>query len=149
MGHDAVTPAEIDELAARNACIAEFPTTIEAATHATLLGIATIAGAPNILLGGSHSGNVSAEELAREGALSILASDYLPSSLLAAAFEIARLGHASRPEAIGMITANPAAAVGLDDRGTLEAGRRADLVLCADTHSRPRVIRTFTALENP
>ena len=62
MGHDAVTPAEIDELAARNASIAEFPTTIEAAGHATQLGIAAVGGAPNILLGGSHSGNVAAEE---------------------------------------------------------------------------------------
>ncbi|WP_248760367.1 alpha-D-ribose 1-methylphosphonate 5-triphosphate diphosphatase [Pseudarthrobacter sp. SSS035] len=149
MGHDAVTPAEIDELAARNASIAEFPTTIEAALHAKQLGIDTVAGAPNVLLGGSHSGNVSALDLARAGCLNILASDYLPSSLLAAAFEIARLGHASLPAAIRMISANPAAAVGLDDRGVLEAGRRADLVVCTDAHSGPRVVRTFTALENP
>jgi alpha-D-ribose 1-methylphosphonate 5-triphosphate diphosphatase len=126
MGHDAVTPAEIDELVARNASIAEFPTTIEAALHAKQLGIDTVAGAPNVLLGGSHSGNVSALDLAHAGCLNILASDYLPSSLLAAAFEIARLGHASLPATIGMICSNPAA-VGLDDRGVLEAGRRADL----------------------
>lgn len=102
-----------------------------------------------MLLGGSHSGNLSALDLARAGCLDILASEYLPSSLLAAAFEIARLGHASLPAAVGMISANPAAAVGLDDRGVLAAGRRADVVLCSDKHSRPRVVRTFTALENP
>lgn len=149
MGHDAVTPAEIDDLAARHASIAEFPTTLDAARHAAARSIYTVAGAPNVLLGGSHSGNVSALDLAGEGVLDILASDYLPSSLLPAAFEIARLGYSSLPAAIGMISANPAAAVGLTDRGSLEAGRRADLVLCADAHLRPRVVRTFTALEQP
>ncbi|WP_026820391.1 hypothetical protein [Arthrobacter castelli] len=82
----------IDELAGRDASIAEFPTTLEAARHASARGIATVSGAPNVLLGGSHSGNVYALELAREGVLNILASDYLPSSMLAAAFEIAPPG---------------------------------------------------------
>lgn len=145
MGHDPVTPQEIDELIERNAEIAEFPTTLEAAEHAHAKGIATVAGAPNVLLGGSHSGNVSALELAQAGVLDILASDYLPSSLLSSAFELARLGHATLPSAIAMITANPAAAAGLHDRGTLKAGYRADLVLCSDEHDRPRAIRTLTA----
>ncbi|GAB3537625.1 alpha-D-ribose 1-methylphosphonate 5-triphosphate diphosphatase [Arthrobacter tecti] len=146
MAHDAVTPAEIDELISRNATIAEFPTTLEAARYAVDRGIATVAGAPNVLLGGSHSGNVSALELARAGALTVLASDYLPSTLLAGAFEVASLGHATLPEAVAMVSANPAAAVGLSDRGSLEAGQRADLVLCSDAGARPRVLRTFTAL---
>ncbi|WP_081709929.1 alpha-D-ribose 1-methylphosphonate 5-triphosphate diphosphatase [Arthrobacter sp. 35W] len=148
MGHDPTSPAEIDELLARHATIAEFPTTLEAARHATERGVATVAGAPNILLGGSHSGNVSAMEMARHGALNVLASDYLPSSLLAAAFDLARLGHATLPEAIAMISANPAAAVGLHDRGRLAPGLRADLLLCSDAHAHPRVVRTLTA-NNP
>ena len=145
MGHDPTSPAEIDDLMARHATIAEFPTTLKAAVHATGRGIATVAGAPNVLLGGSHSGNVSAVELAEHRALTVLASDYLPSSLLSAAFELARLGHATLPEAIRMITANPAAAVGLHDRGQLLPGLRADLLLCSDAHTHPRATRTFTA----
>lgn len=145
MGHNPVTPREIDELIDRNAAIAEFPTPLEAARHANRRGIATVAGAPNVLLGGSHSGNVSALELAQAGVLDILASDYLPSSLLSAAFELARLGHATLPEAIAMITVNPAVAAGLDDRGVLAAGYRADMVLCSDKHARPRVIQTLAA----
>ena len=77
--------------------------------------------------------------------LDILASDYLPSSLLSAAFELARLGHATLPAAIAMITVNPAVAAGLDDRGILAAGYRADMVLCSDKHARPRVIQTLAA----
>ena len=145
MGHDPVTPGEIDELVQRHAGIAEFPTTLEAARHASIKGVFTVAGAPNVLLGGSHSGNVSALELAKAGVLDILASDYLPSSLLTAAFELAWLGHATLPEAIAMITVNPAGAAGLDDRGILGAGYRADLVLCSVVRDRPRVIQTLTA----
>lgn len=145
MGHDPVTPAEIDELVQRRAGIAEFPTTLEAARHAVRRGVATVAGAPNVLLGGSHSGNVSALDLAKAGVLDILASDYLPSSLLPAAFELARLGHATLPVALAMVTANPAAAAGLDDRGILRAGYRADLVLCSILRDRPRVMRTLAA----
>ncbi|ASN37877.1 alpha-D-ribose 1-methylphosphonate 5-triphosphate diphosphatase [Arthrobacter sp. 7749] len=145
MGHDPVTPQEIDELIARHAVIAEFPTTLEAAQRAHLKGVSTVAGAPNVLLGGSHSGNVSALELAQAKVLNILASDYLPSSLLSAAFELARLGYATLSEAINMITKNPAVAAGLNDRGILAPGYRADLVLCSDTLSRPRVLQTLTA----
>ncbi|PRB43417.1 alpha-D-ribose 1-methylphosphonate 5-triphosphate diphosphatase [Arthrobacter sp. MYb23] len=145
MGHDPTSPDEIDDLIARHATIAEFPTTVLAARHAAARGVANVAGAPNILLGGSHSGNVSAAELAQHGVLHILASDYLPSSLLPAAFELARLGHATLSAAIGMITAAPAAATGLHDRGQLVPGLRADLLLCSDSSEYPRVTRTFTA----
>ncbi len=86
-------------------------------------------GAPNIIRGGSHSGNVAAIELARAGTLDVLSSDYVPASLLHAAFELPRLvAGLSLPAAIATVTANPAAAVGLDDRGVIEDGRRADLV---------------------
>ncbi|HAY42475.1 MAG TPA: hypothetical protein DCY59_02515 [Micrococcaceae bacterium] len=147
MGHDPVTPQEIDELISRHATVAEFPTALEAARHAANRGIATVAGAPNVLLGKSHSGNVSALELAEAGVLSILASDYLPSSLLMAAFEVARLGHATLGEAINMITVNPARAAGLTDRGVLAEGYRADLVLCAEVNARPRVLRTLSSAD--
>lgn len=147
MGHDPVTADEIEALVRHNAVIAEFPTTLEAARRAHALGIPSVAGAPNILLGKSHSGNVSALDLAKEGVLSILASDYLPSSMLSAAFEVARRGYTSLLGAINLITAAPASAAGLTDRGVITPGFRADLVLCAEVGVRPRVVRTLTAAE--
>lgn len=145
MGHDPVTSAEIDQLVQRHATIAEFPTTLEAARHARLHGIDTVAGAPNVLLGKSHSGNVAAIDLARAGVLSILASDYLPSSMLVAAFELADVGLLSLYEAVRLISENPAKAAGLLDRGVVSEGYRADLVLCRVVNGRPRVERALVA----
>jgi alpha-D-ribose 1-methylphosphonate 5-triphosphate diphosphatase len=86
-------------------------------------------GAPNLIRGGSHSGNVAAETLAREGLLDILSSDYVPASLLMAAFDLPRRVPAiTLPQALRTVTKNPAAATGLSDRGEIAAGKRADLV---------------------
>ena len=84
-------------------------------------------GAPNLIRGGSHSGNVSAADLARAGHLDILSSDYVPSGLLAGALILARLWD-DLPRALATVTANPARAAGLADRGRLEPGLRADLI---------------------
>ena len=109
--------------------IAEFPTTVEAAARLAPAGIAVMMGAPNVVRGGSHSGNVAAEELAREGVLDILSSDYVPASLLMAAFELARrIEGYGLPAAIRTVTLHPARATGLTDRGAIAAGLRADLV---------------------
>jgi alpha-D-ribose 1-methylphosphonate 5-triphosphate diphosphatase len=129
LGHDPTNAAEIDELVARGAAIAEFPTTLEAAAAARERGLWVVAGAPNVLRGGSHSGNVSGTELAARGLLTALASDYLPSGLVAAAFLLAARGVVSLPTAVALITAGAADAAGLDDRGRLAPGTRADLVL--------------------
>jgi alpha-D-ribose 1-methylphosphonate 5-triphosphate diphosphatase len=129
LGHDPASAAEIDELVARGAAIAEFPTTLEAAAAARERGLWVVAGAPNVLRGGSHSGNVSGTELAARGLLTALASDYLPSGLVAAAFLLAARGVVSLPTAVALVTAGAADAAGLDDRGRLAAGTRADLVL--------------------
>jgi alpha-D-ribose 1-methylphosphonate 5-triphosphate diphosphatase len=86
-------------------------------------------GAPNALRGGSHSGNASARELVARGLVTALASDYLPSGLLAAPFLLAADGVTTLPAAVGLVTAGPAEAVGLPDRGSLAPGARADLVL--------------------
>jgi alpha-D-ribose 1-methylphosphonate 5-triphosphate diphosphatase len=109
--------------------LTEFPTTLEAARAAGELGLAVLAGAPNLIRGGSHSGNVAAATLAEAGHLDILSSDYIPSSLLQAAFRLCdgELG-LSLPEAIAKVTAVPADAVGLNDRGIVAEGYRADLV---------------------
>ena len=125
--HDDTTVADVEQSHAEGVTVSEFPTTIEAARHARRLGMKTVMGAPNIVLGGSHSGNVGAATLATEGLLDILASDYVPTSLLQAAFLLAERGTAL-PEAVAMVTANPAEAVGLKDRGRIEPGLRADLL---------------------
>ena len=88
--HDDATPEHVEESLGDGAAIAEFPTTAEAAAASHRAGIAVLMGAPNVVRGGSHSGNVAAETLAREGVLDILSSDYVPASLLMGAFDLAR-----------------------------------------------------------
>lgn len=129
LGHDPVSAAEVDALVARGGEVAEFPTTVEAAQAARDRGLPVVAGAPNVLRGGSHSGNVSAAELAARGLATALASDYLPSALLTAAFLLAGQGALALPGAVGLVTSGPAAVAGLTDRGRLDEGQLADLVL--------------------
>ncbi len=124
--HDDRTEAEITENAADGIRVSEFPVTLEAAKAAKAAGMQVVAGAPNIVRGGSHSGNVSAASLLREGAVDALASDYVPPSLIEAAFLCAKT--ISLPAAISLITDRPARIVGLGDRGRLESGQRADVV---------------------
>jgi alpha-D-ribose 1-methylphosphonate 5-triphosphate diphosphatase len=85
-------------------------------------------GAPNVVRGGSHSGNVAVVDLAREGLLDILSSDYMPASLLHAAFILPELAGVPLAEALRTVTLAPARAVGLEDRGELAPGKRADAV---------------------
>ena len=107
--------------------LAEFPTTREAAAACRDSGIAVMMGAPNLIRGGSHSGNVAAAELAGAGLLDILSSDYVPAALLMGAVQLGReWGDMAR--GIATVTRNPAAAVGLSDRGELAPGRRADVI---------------------
>lgn len=129
VGHDPDSPESIVALRERGGSVAEFPTTVPAARTARDLGFPIVMGAPNVLRGESHSGNVSARELIGLGLVTALASDYLPSGMLAAAFSLADAGLVSLPAAISLVTAGPAAAAGLDDRGRLEPGLRADLAL--------------------
>ena len=126
--HDDTTPAHIDEAVADGITIAEFPTTREAAAQARRRGLAVVMGAPNVVQGGSHSGNVSALDLAREGLLDVLSSDCVPASLLHAAFMCAGALAIALPASIRMVTANVAGMLSLDDRGEIVAGKRADLV---------------------
>jgi len=126
--HDDRTEAEIAENAADGIRISEFPVTMEAASAAKARGMEVIAGAPNIVRGGSHSGNVNASDLLAAGAVDAFASDYVPPSLVEAAFQCAREGRSSLTEAVRMIAENPARMAGLPDRGRLEPGQRADLV---------------------
>ncbi|MGE0698441.1 MAG: alpha-D-ribose 1-methylphosphonate 5-triphosphate diphosphatase [Vicinamibacterales bacterium] len=127
--HDDTLLEHVEESIEAGVSLAEFPTTMEAAAASHAAGIAVMMGAPNVVRGGSHSGNVSAEELARAGTLDILSSDYVPASLIQAAFELPqRVPSISLPDAIATVTATPAWSVGLDDRGSISPGLRADLV---------------------
>jgi alpha-D-ribose 1-methylphosphonate 5-triphosphate diphosphatase len=138
--HDDATCEHIAEAAAEGVIIAEFPTTLEAARSARQCGIHVLMGAPNLVLGGSHSGNVSTLAMARHRLLNTLSSDYVPASLLVGAFVLHRKAGYSLPEAIATVSAEPAATVGLDDRGEIAAGKRADLVRVREgAHSVPLI----------
>lgn len=126
--HDDATEEQVGESIADGVAIAEFPTTMAAAKASHAAGLAVLMGAPNVVRGGSHSGNIAAADLAREGCLDVLSSDYVPGALLLAAFMLPEVAGIDLPAAIGMVSARPAKAAGLDDRGTIEAGKRADLV---------------------
>lgn len=125
--HDDTTAEQVATSAGYGIRLAEFPTTIEAARACHDHGIRVIMGAPNLIRGGSHSGNVSAAELARDGCLDIVSSDYIPAALLMAAMRLAEIWD-DLPRAFATVTANPAQAAGLVDRGALCVGLRADLI---------------------
>lgn len=132
--HDDDTVAKLDIVQALGSTISEFPITLEVALEARRRGLNTVAGAPNVLLGGSHSGNLSAAEAIVAGAVDVLCSDYYPASLLHAAFRLHRQYGLPLVAAFRLITLNPAQAVGLADRlGSVEVGKSADVL----------VVRTF------
>jgi alpha-D-ribose 1-methylphosphonate 5-triphosphate diphosphatase len=126
--HDDGTLAHIEEALELGMTIAEFPTTVEATTAANRFGMAVVMGAPNVVRGGSHSGNISAREVAAAGLLDILSSDYAPVSLLHAAFLLHDAIEMPLAEAVAKVSLNPAQSLGLGDRGEIAPAKRADLV---------------------
>ncbi len=126
--HDDTTEAHVAEAIADGIAISEFPTTMLAAEAAKAAGMTTVMGAPNVVRGGSHSGNVSALELASAGLLDALSSDYAPISLVHAVFALEAKAGLTLPQAMATVSANPAAMLGLTDRGAIAVGLRADLV---------------------
>lgn len=138
--HDDATLAHVEEAEADGVAIAEFPTTLEAAAAAHDAGLAVLMGAPNVVRGRSHSGNVSATDLVAAGLLDILSSDYVPFALLQAAFVLpSRVAGLDLPRALATVTRNPARAAGFDDRGEIAPGKRADLVRVAAHGPLPAV----------
>jgi alpha-D-ribose 1-methylphosphonate 5-triphosphate diphosphatase len=126
--HDDTTAAHVQQAHAEGASMSEFPTTVTAASEARKHGLRTVMGGPNVVRGGSHSGNVAAVDLARLGLLDILSSDYVPGSLLSAVMSLVQQEVMTWPQAVATVTSTPALATGLLDRGALEVGLRADLI---------------------
>lgn len=137
--HDDTDVEHVTRSASQGVGLAEFPTTLKAAEACRDAGIQIIMGAPNLIRGGSHSGNVSAGLLAEAGLLDVVSSDYVPSLLLSSAFRLANIW-GDLPRAIRTVSTNPATATGLADRGQLAGGCLADLVRVSMLNDTP-VIR--------
>ena len=131
--HDDTTMKHVATSAKNGVGFAEFPTTVEAAEACRAHGIAVMMGAPNLIRGGSHSGNVAAEKLAHSDLLDIVSSDYVPSALLLSAFRLAEIWN-DLPRAIATVSRNPAMAARLTDRGAIETGLRGDVLRVQNTN---------------
>ena len=146
--HDDATVEHVREAEADGVAVAEFPTTLASARAAHAAGQAVLMGGPNIVRGGSHSGNVNALELAEAGTLDVLSGDYVPAALGHAMLLLPRVcEEISLPQAVAMATRNPARAIGLQDRGEIAAGQRADLIRVHDRNGMPGVRAVWCAGE--
>ena len=127
--HDDTVAEHVTEAIEDKVAIAEFPTTGDAAAALHAAGIKVLMGAPNLVRGGSHSGNVATADLAAKGVLDIMSSDYVPSALMLAALRLPQVvPQFDLAAAIRTVSRTPAHAVGLTDRGEIAVGKRADLV---------------------
>lgn len=143
--HDDTTEEHVAEAAQLGVTISEFPTTLEAAAAARRAGMATVAGAPNVVRGGSHSGNVAAIELADAGLLDALSSDYVPVALLHSIFVLHQQMGGDLADLFARVTRNPARMVGLTDRGEIVPGQRADLIRVKQQSEAPVVRSVWRA----
>jgi len=144
--HDDDTKEKIDVIKQLNTSISEFPITLEVAQYAKSSGLYTLVGAPNILLGASSTGNLSAIEAIQHHAADIICSDYFPPALLHAVFKLYRLGY-PLTQIVNMLTLNPAKALRIDDStGSIEVGKIADLIIVDMEHSNlPRIQDVFVS----
>ncbi|MEM8593070.1 MAG: alpha-D-ribose 1-methylphosphonate 5-triphosphate diphosphatase [Pseudomonadota bacterium] len=136
--HDDTTLEHVATSVANGVTFAEFPTTLEAAQSCRDAGIAIMMGAPNLVRSTSHSGNVSARDLASSGLIDALSSDYVPSALLLATMQLAEIW-GDIPRAVACVTAAPARLAKLNDRGRLAEGLRADLIRVSMRGGLPRI----------
>ncbi len=146
--HDDDTPDKVDVMHSLGATVAEFPITIEAAQRARDLGLWITVGAPNIVRGGSTSGNSDAAELVSLGLADIICADYHSPSLMLSIFRLVEMGLCTLPQAVKMVTTNPAAAFGMTDRGSVQVGLSADLALVELVEGRP-VVQAVTYRGRP
>jgi alpha-D-ribose 1-methylphosphonate 5-triphosphate diphosphatase len=146
LSHDDATPAMRKTFRAQGVTIAEFPVNEETAREAAASGDFIVFGAPNVVRGGSHTGWTKASDMIAKGLCSILASDYYYPAQLLAAFRLVADGILALPAAWDLISSAPARAAGLSDRGVLNPGRRADLILVDDRNRlRPRIVAVIAA----
>ena len=141
--HDDDSPERIASMQVLGIHLSEFPINLETAQAAKKAGLQTIFGAPNLLRGQSQSGSMKAIDAIKHQVGDILCADYSPASLLAAAFRIPELLGWSLPDAIALVTHNPAQAVNLSDRGEIATGKRADLIVVQCPHGFPQVTTTW------
>ena len=141
LSHDDMSPEQRRWFRELNCRVAEFPTTVETAQDATAAGDDIVMGAPNVVRGGSHIGWIGAADMIARGCCTILASDYYYPAPLLAAFRLAADGVAPLEQAWSYVSARPAKAAGLTDRGALAAGKRADVIAVdASDARRPKVV---------
>ncbi|MEL6208925.1 MAG: alpha-D-ribose 1-methylphosphonate 5-triphosphate diphosphatase [Pseudomonadota bacterium] len=146
LAHDERSPAERERFRALGAVTSEFPLTRETAQAARAAGEHTILGAPNVVRGGSHIRALDAAPAVGEGLCTVLASDYYYPAPLLAAFRLVREGVVGLPQAWALVSTNPAAVAGLDDRGSLAPGKRADVVVIDDGDPMlPMAVATLVA----
>lgn len=143
--HDDDSPERITTVKAIGTTISEFPINKETAQAARSEGLYTIFGAPNVLRGQSQSGSMRAIEAITAGVADCLCGDYSPASMLPAALRAAELGNISLPEAVRLVTLNPALAAGLSDRGEIRPGLRADLISVREIIDMPQATQVWVA----
>lgn len=143
--HDDTTAEHVMEGVAEGIKICEFPTSLDAAKTARAHGLGIIMGAPNVIRGGSHSGNVSAAALARADLLDVLSSDYVPASMLHGAFMLHQKEGLDFSKTINMVSRNPARMIGFDDRGEIASGLRADFLRVRVIDDIPIVMQVWKA----
>lgn len=143
--HDDDSPDKVNALADLGAVVSEFPTHLVAAQAARARGMATLFGAPNILRGRSQSGNMRALDAVLEGVADCLCGDYSPAALLPSVLKLPELAGIGLPQALALVTRNPARAAGLHDRGEIAVGKRADLVAVRQLGGLPQAERVWVA----
>lgn len=143
--HDDDTPQKVESVHALGVNISEFPINLESAKAAKRLGMATIFGAPNILRGKSQSGSMKALEAVQVGVADCLCADYAPAALIVAVFRLPQLAGIALHEAVRLVSANPADAAGLADRGRIAVGRRADIAAVVEINGLAQAASVWTA----
>ncbi|MEM9132942.1 MAG: alpha-D-ribose 1-methylphosphonate 5-triphosphate diphosphatase [Actinomycetota bacterium] len=149
LAHDVDTAEDVTMALEMGASVAEFPVSFDAASAARDADMTIVMGAPNALRGRSHSANASARDLIAEGLCDVLASDYLPSTMLGAVSQLATEGVCDLAAAVRLVTSGPAAMLGLDDRGRIAEGARADVILVDDRGSWPSVVGVYRVDDDP
>lgn len=142
--HDDDNNQRVDSMVELGVTISEFPINIETAAYAKQKGLKTIVGSPNILRGKSQSGSMRAVDAINQGVADCICADYAPATLLAAVFKLPSVTELSLSEAVNLATSNPASAAGLNDRGEIAEGKRADLIAVTHLDNLPQVTHTWS-----